>query len=463
MRNKADNVINHVKIKNGLGLGLWSVAVVFLFEPNINLMDFLPDVFGYMFLCRAISCLAALNDSIGDAYVRFKKMIIVSALKPLSMFFIYGIFAEHERPTSVLLFTFCFALAEVLMLIPAYNSFFEGLLVLAGRRGSKEDFAKNGFVNFGERAQRFTAVFVIAKAVCATLPELTVLTNDMYTENVIMYLYNFINHFRIIGVIIGLVFGIIWLTRNVKFINCLRSNDNIMESLTDSFATIVRTREGMFIQKNLSAGIFVMTIAAVLCIDLHMPNYNYIPDVLAAALIMLGTFLFRKYLKRYKQAMILSVVYFVSSAVASFIRVSYLDEYGFFTAANHDEEAYFEFVKMCASTIIENIIFVITVVSVVYLLRELVMKHTGIEISGVDQNKIPYTTRELLKKLWITAGLAVHAAIWSVVYDFMLIERGFFTDITWAVDFAASAVFAGSFIFTVLAIRDEIKTKYMYS
>ena len=463
MRNEAVKKITHVKIKKNLGIGVWIAAAIFLFEPNINLVDIFPDVLGYVLLCNAISRIASLNDSVDDALGKFKKMILVSALKPLSIMLIYGVFAEHERPTSVLLFTFCFSLAELLLLIPAYNTLFNGLLSLASRRGVGDDFGKKGFVALGERAQRFTTVFVVVKVLCSTLPELTVLCNDIYTESIIMYLYNFINHFRVIGVMVSLVFGMIWLVRNCKFIRSLVKNDALMSSLTESFSEVVRIREGLFIQKNLSAGVFVFVIAAVLCVDLHVPDFNYIPDVLAAAMLALGAFLFRKYLIRYKKTVILSAVYFIFSAVASYIRVSYLEEYGFFTAANHDEGAYVYFIWMCVSTIFENILFVSTVFSAIFLLRELVMKHTGVEIEGVEQKRLPSTARQLFKKLWITGGLSVLAAIWSIIYDFMLIERGYFTDITWAVDFAASVLFAASFIFSVMAIWDEIKIRYMYS
>ncbi len=463
MKNEELKSVTHVKIKKNLGIGLWIAAVIFLFEPNINLVDIFPDVFGYILLCNAISRIATLNDSVDDALVKFRKMILVSGLKPASLMMIYGVFAEHERPTSVLLFTFCFSLAELLFLIPAYNALFDGLLSLVSRRGATEDFTKKGFVALGEKAHRFTTVFIIAKALCSTLPELTVLCNDIYTENIIMYLYNFINHFRVISVIICLVFSIIWLVRNCRFINSLVKNKPLMEKLTESFSEISRAREGLFIQKNLSAGVFVFVIAAVFCVDLHMPDYNVIPDVLAAVLLALGAFLLKKYLKRYKQTVVLSAVYFVVSAVASFMRVSFLEEYGFFTAANHDEGAYLYFIGMCASTVVENILFVLTVFSAVYLLRELVMKHTGVEIAGVEQKSLPATARQLFKKLWITGVLSIFAAIWSIIYDFMLIERGYFTDVTWAVDFAASALFTASFIFTVLAIWDEIKIRYMYS
>ena len=73
MRNEAVKNITHVKIKKNLGIGLWIAAAIFLFEPNINLVDIFPDVLGYILLCNAISRIASLNDSVDDALGKFKK------------------------------------------------------------------------------------------------------------------------------------------------------------------------------------------------------------------------------------------------------------------------------------------------------------------------------------------------------------------------------------------------------
>ena len=51
-------------------VGWWqlSAALVFLFNPNVGLVDFLPDFIGYMLLCRALSRLSLIDDRMDDAH-----------------------------------------------------------------------------------------------------------------------------------------------------------------------------------------------------------------------------------------------------------------------------------------------------------------------------------------------------------------------------------------------------------
>ena len=457
--------VQHVKIKKNMGFGLIIAALFFLFNPDVSIIDVFPDFIGYILMSVGLSQLAMLNGDLGAAYGKFKYMIIVSALKPVSTFLLYGVFDSSEHASGSLLFAFSFAVVELIFLIPAYNCLFDGIIYLSGRRGAKAAFVPKGRKTVGEKVKSFSIVFVISKAACALLPETLALTTTEYSDGITMYLYNFIGHFRVIFFITGLVFGIIWLTRTVKFFSAVKKESEFVESLTKSFEEELLTREGVFIQRNLYRGFLVLIAGSLLCIDLHLPDYNVIPDCVAAAVICLGAYMLGKYLVGHKKAMIASGFYFAFSVVGSVMRIMFLEEFGFFTAVNYKEEAYFLFSAMVGTTILENIAFLTVVGFVILMLKDAVDKYTGAEIineANKGSGRISSAQRTLYIKLWVTATLAVIAAVCSVLYDFLLIERGFFTDIMWAADFAATAVFAGSFIFTTLAINDEIKAKYMF-
>lgn len=458
--------VEHVKIKKNMGFGLIAASLIFLFNPDVSIIDVLPDFIGYIMMTVGLSQLAMLNGDLESAYEKFKKMIIVGLCKPVALFLLYGVFDSSEHASGSLLFAFSFAVIELIFLIPAYVALFDGVIYLSGRRGGKTAFKPCGKKTLGEKAKSFSIVFVIAKAACALLPETLALTTTEYTDGITMYLYNFIGHFRVIFLIISLVFGIIWLCRTRKFFKAIKNEKEFIESLTESFKETLRTREGVFIQRNIYRGFLVLIAGAILCVDLHLPDYNYIPDVLAALAIGIGAYMLGKYLAGAKKTMIASGFYFVLSAIGSVIRVMFLEEFGFFTAVNYKEEAFFMFIEMVAVTVLENIVFLIVVALVLLMLRDAVNKYTGAEITNEENLKnvrLTSAQRSLCTKLYVTGALAVVAAVCSVVYDILLIERGFFTDIMWAVDFTATAVFAGSFLFTTLAISDDIKSRYMYS
>ena len=66
------------KVKKNLGLGYLVVAAFMLFNPNIVIIDFIPDFIGYIFMVAGLSQLADLNHHIEEASRLFKRMFIVS-------------------------------------------------------------------------------------------------------------------------------------------------------------------------------------------------------------------------------------------------------------------------------------------------------------------------------------------------------------------------------------------------
>ena len=459
--------VQHAKIKKNLGLSCVIASFFFLFNPDIGIVDILPDLFGYILMCSGLSMLSMLNDDIYEAHQKFKKMIIVSALKLVAVYILYGVFAADQQPSGSLLFAFCFGVVELMLLVPAFKKLYDGLSYLANRKGGQGILLNKKGKFAGDVMRSASIIFVIAKLACAILPETLSLTiTDYVDDGPTMYLYEFIAEFRIIGFTVGLVFGIAFLVRSVKFFKRFIRETELVATLSQGFSTELDEREGVFIKKNLSAGLFVLVAAAVLCLDLHVPDYNFIPDIAAAALFFVGAWLLKKYTSKYKLLAASSVGYFVVSLVASIVRISFLNEYGFFSAANYKEEAYDQFVLMVGTTVVENIVFLAVVWCAVMVLRQIVDVHTGAEITSEynrERQRITSAQNEHYKKLWTVLGLAVVSAVCSVLYDVMLIERGYLADTMWVIDFTVTGFFAGLFVLRVLAILDDIKIRYMYS
>ena len=59
------------KIKKNFGFGAILVSFIFIFNPNIHLIDLLPDAIGYLLLCLGLSQLADMNDYAQDALKLF--------------------------------------------------------------------------------------------------------------------------------------------------------------------------------------------------------------------------------------------------------------------------------------------------------------------------------------------------------------------------------------------------------
>jgi len=93
------------KKKRDVNLGFTSIALasVFLFNANINVIDIIPDMIGYIIISLALVSLSFLNEDIDKAGKFFRYMIIVEACKFLSLLWLFGLGKPAERETGTLL------------------------------------------------------------------------------------------------------------------------------------------------------------------------------------------------------------------------------------------------------------------------------------------------------------------------------------------------------------------------
>ena len=115
------------KGKTCLGLSFCFPAAFFLFNPNISIIDIFPDFIGYFLLSLAFSKLGELNESVYAAVSAFRRMILVDLGKWAAIIWVFGLSVPDERNTSLLLWTFVFAVLEMVFAIPAFMKLFNGL------------------------------------------------------------------------------------------------------------------------------------------------------------------------------------------------------------------------------------------------------------------------------------------------------------------------------------------------
>ena len=210
-------------MKKNAGFSLIPFALIFLFEPGYTVLDPLPDFIGYAILCLAILNLADVSPRIMDAYGRFRRAILINALRLLAIYLLQTVFLDAEHTVGVLLFSFVFSFAELVYLIPAYKDLFDGLLSLGmmqdgtaiyrrrvvKRKIKNSDSGEITIVtrevgkNATEKLYILTVCFLFVKHLAMTLPEFTSLTTNQP--------YTFIALLRGMGIAIALPIGVWWL------------------------------------------------------------------------------------------------------------------------------------------------------------------------------------------------------------------------------------------------------------
>lgn len=493
------------KVKKHLGLGCIIASSFFLFNPDLAVIDLVPDFIGYMLINYGLTALADLNDHFDEAKRRFKLMIFVSLAKLVSVFMLFGLNDAYMRPYSMLLYPCVFGVVELVLLIPAFKHFFDGLTYLSSRNDGyaaflyrfpskhkrKKKKRRTPSKNITERTYSFTVVFLFAKAFLSALPEFSVLTSDMYDESShTVDLYDYIGLLRAMAMITMGVIGIIWLIKFIRYLAAIMRDSEFLEKLRDAYRSKVLVREGLFVRRGLHFALFWMKIAAVLAIDFYINYYNIIPDVLFAAVGIFSVCLLRKYISKTKfaQAVAALSAYGCACVLASCVNVYYNVVYETFETMFRVAEAYDTYTLMRLSTAFESILFVVAFVFVARALTDVIKRHCGYVTHNTDKeffdDQQTVLRKELQGSLKRTAVFAVLSAVTSVMYDCFkqyqtvnneFLPSGFInaypklSDIVqrtvpggiWFLDLIFAIAFAASFISAISDILYSVDQRYI--
>ena len=301
-----------------ISFGAIAVSFVFLFNPSISIIDILPDFIGYIILTLALTKLADLNDTFWEAQRKFKFLIILDALKLLAIFWSFSMASGSERNSSLLLWSFVFAVLDIIFLVPALIKLFSGMTELGFAHESDYliSTGKKGR-NPTDRIRRLSIIFVVFKAVVTFLPELTELTSSYYWELMItppkVNLYRYVGALRFLVIMLVLAFGIFWLVSIMRYFSRVGKDNAFINSLNVAYEERVLTKHGLFIKRRVNIAGYLLLAAIVVSFDFRFDGVNIIPDILiipllATALAMLG--------KVVKVSRVKSIVFCVLSGVS---------------------------------------------------------------------------------------------------------------------------------------------------
>lgn len=454
------------KTKKYLGLGKMTVALIFLFNPNVTVVDILPDFVGYALLCAALIQLGDLHESIGAAVRTFRTMIFVDAAKLLAILWIFGMTVPVERSSSILLFTFVFGALEMILLIPAYQKLFRGINELGyfyPNTSIFEDQNKKKGKSRTDRMQRSTITFVCVKAILTFLPELADLSQGTYDETAMAStenLYRFIGLLRGMAFLPVLVVGIVWLCRAIRYFSDLRRDEALMESLQTRYDETVRPKVGLFAERRFAVSFMLLMIALALTLDLRLDGKNILPDFLAA--IVFAVLLWQMTQPPRRPLWLFAVVpYFAISVFASRVDTYFFAHYRYGLLIKNDT-ALLTYVILVVANVLKVIAFLAVIALVLRRFGVIVTEHTGYvvgrEYHNNNEEKMIADLHADLKKDLRWAGIgAIAYALSDICFDLFAPRVGFIVIIPTLLGALCIALFARA----LWAIGDAIRTKYM--
>ena len=482
-------------VKTVFPFGLLIASLVFFCNPTVQLVDILPDLFGYILLVAGLYYLADLNEAIWEARERFKKMFYVGAAKLVVFLMVFGgVVSLQEQSTFILLATLSFCVIELLILIPATRSLFVGMMQLATKFGSEAIFAarvkklpqepKRGFRNDAQRKafeqrvarigyqnsrrrcaleklQTLTLAFVFVKPIVALLPEFSALSSTEYNEGLIDF-YDFITLFRGFGFVLLLPFSICWLCRTVKFLRALRRDTAFCSACLAHYRSEILPKTDLFTQRAVKGALGVIALGMLFSLDFYIEYYNIIPDTICAILVIAGIWMLRKYITNALPVILTASAYGVMTLVSSALTVWFNTQY-YFNAIYKDAAAEAVFVGAGAATVLENVLFLIMLALLAKSMWQMIVRYSGFSITQNGQNgiseRVSRVHTELKKTLhvFLIGGAAV--AVTGVMYEFFKPTVPYI----WMIDFAVTVVYIYLFYRSTWEIKEQVEYKYMLS
>lgn len=451
---------------------VFAVAFVFLFNPNIAIVDPLPDIIGYVIISLALTRLAFLNETLYDAKRAFERMVLVDAGKIFSIFWVFGMEAVSERNISLLLWSFIFGVFEIIFAIPAFLKLFEGFSTLGDFHPNFSIHSKGkiGKKSYTDSIKIFTVFFVVFKAILTFLPEVTALQSTAYDET-----SQFFDLYRYIAVIRGFCFlpvlgvGVALLIKAISYFVRISKDKDFIASVNAEYSKKRVTKNGAFVIKDVKTATFFFVLAGVFSIDFNLDGINILPDILVLVCMGLAFFYFSKTAKIKKIFPFCCFGFYAAATIfEDFIRYYFAENY-YYNAINKNGEAFTVYIITVIAVAVEGVALILLYYSVLKSLRLVISEHTGYVLgkeieSEVEKKQIIEVQKHLSKNFAFVVDAVIicvladtFSSLYGAFYAFLNKNFGWMS----LIGVAAGFLLIGMSVKAVSELKEAVQTKYM--
>lgn len=450
------------------------IALVFLMNPCINIIDILPDFVGYLIIMRTLYSAAALYPQLRDAYTNFRNLTVISVAKTLALPIIFII--SGAEMTWLLILAFTFGGLEIFYGVVAFSKLFEGIYYSAERTAGSRVF--DGY----DKARVFTVIFSIFRPVAAFFPELTLLSSSEYgtvTESGVLSYADLRIPLTIFMIIFSLTVGIFWMVCAKRYFKRLFSDTEYVSAIREKYARYSVESPHLIDRRVVLSAVSLLSIGAILALELKLDGVNYIPNFAAAALFIAAFYRVRKiFTKTAVRGIVASAAFALVSAVswgfsvfftAKYIvinknqigmQIGYGQQIASYLGTSAEVSRSFDILRLLS--LAEAISFALALFFVAKLLRESVLRHGGkhiYELGQVHDRKVLLRSTALERFLiaftlvsGVVSGLLSFLQIALVATDYNL----------WIYDAVFRIAWVILFIHTTDKIKDSAKEKYIF-
>ena len=262
-----------IKIKQRYPLII--LSLVLLFNPNINIIDVMPDFVAYMILALMIGGLASGVPYLAECKEALVKLTLITLIKIPAFVIMYSNMGSGSD--IIPLFTLSFAVLECIFIYGALRNFFLAVSYLGERtdcQAARMPFhvSKKKSISL-ETFERITLAVFFIKAMLSVLPELFLLTGeDFVLKRKLMDIYPTA---LILSLAISLVIMTVWLICAIKCVKNIRNIGDLGDALrqVESYSSygISDTEK---LKKRLIEALNLLALSSIFIFDISFQNTN---------------------------------------------------------------------------------------------------------------------------------------------------------------------------------------------
>ncbi len=298
-------------------LGFVMAGIVMLFNPCINIIDVLPDVFGILLILYGISRMADISPDVEEAKKGFEKAAWVGLFALAAMLVSLG--ADNYTKLSL---AFAAWLLECIFIIPAMKKLLVGADDLRVRlidRGNEEAFSG---------AATLSSLFFVIRSVAAVIPLSMPLFFEKKEEDITSgggggNIESVINVATVICAVLSLIIGIVWLVSVLKCFYELCSDKEFENAVCEKYETEIKPDDSLWKKRYAKRFITIYTVSLIFFVGIPLDGLPYIPEyafgVFTMAAVLLGGYFFSEYRKKLLWLCGIFTVISVTATVLGFV------------------------------------------------------------------------------------------------------------------------------------------------
>ena len=471
-----------IKSRKGF-YGLLIFSLVLLFNPNVNIFDILPDFIAWFILAGLFEKAADSAVYFEEARVSFLKLAWINIAKIPAFLFILMVRGENVQDNDIYaLMSLTFAIVEAIFIIQAIKNIFTALTHLGERTHAVAlikpfPLKKCGCKRMSvDTLKGITYFFAIIKSALFALPDMFLLT-QVNDNGQILTASKHYPIALILAQIIGLVIGIFWLTKILKYAKAVHKeglfNEAIELMAAEDTELKFETKKKIRV---LSLSLTLIAVASIFMLDIPIDSFkdiNILPSFMLGILAIISLFVAHKYISR-------NIVVYISGAVfiaASTLAYIFLAKFhaGFeYLDLIRNPEARHTYLWVQIFGVAEFIAVAAFLIISIKTAREFILKNTGVDPQSDRYLKMEKDYhKSILIRAYVFVGLGILAALAKCVNIFLNSDVQYvFTNasdvmiaaspIPWfnlVVTVTAVFFIAYSFYFTSY-LKEEVRMKY---